>query len=450
MTSAAKPEAAVAFSQTGSSGISPRRRRYIMLLLSAGAAIIMTGFGIIMPIFARRLEDFGNGVETLGVMTMGFAIAQFALAPLVGSIADRIGRRPLIILAFAGYTLVNLGFLFAPNATVLTALRVFEGAITAGMMPSAMGIVGDIVPPSGHARWTGILMGSYGAGFTLGPLLGGVLYDHWGYAAPFIISAICSAAAMIITLVLLPETHTAAVRRRVRLSARREAVKESVINSLPRPLWVFGGLLILDFVLMFSFAFTEPQLVFYLYEELDFSSTQFGVLIMCYGLMLVAGQFGLSGLSDRFGRRPVIVTGMIIMGIFYLGLILTANFPLLLVTSIVSGLGEAIATPALAAVYLDLSDERHRSRIMGIRSSMISLAAVAGPGLVALVAGVTTSHQVFAISLGVAIAAAILAFFVLRSRAKPAPVLMDTRGRSEAAAAVLGVLTARARPDNFS
>jgi MFS family permease len=417
-----------------------------MFLLSTGAAIIMTGYGIIIPVFGRRLETFGAGVEELGLMAMGFAIAQFALAPLVGSIADRIGRRPLILVAFGGFALVNLGFLFAQNPAALMALRVFEGAVTAGLMPSAMGVIGDIVPLAGRARWSGVLMGSYGLGFTLGPFAGGVLYDNWGYAAPFIVSSVLSLVAFIIALALLPETHSFRTRQRVRLAERREAVKESIVGSLPRPLWVFGSLLFMDFVLLFSFSFVEPEMVFYAYEQLDLTTTQFGLIIMCYGCALVAGQFGLSGLSDRFGRRTVIVSGLVIMTVFYIGFLVSTNYPILLLVSIISGLGEAIAMPALAAVYLDMTNERHRSRVMGLRSSATSLAAVAGPALIAAIAGITTTHQVFAISLGVGLAAALLAIFALKRRARsvstPAP---DDTERSKSAASILDKLAGHTR-----
>ena len=71
------------------SGPSPRRARSVILLLAASVGLMMTGFGIIMPIFARRLGEFGSGVEALGLMTMSFALAQLVAAPFMGSLADR-------------------------------------------------------------------------------------------------------------------------------------------------------------------------------------------------------------------------------------------------------------------------------------------------------------------------------------------------------------------------
>ena len=76
-----------------------RYSRTAILLLAASIALMMTGLGIVMPVFARRLGELGGGVEALGLMTMAFGGAQFFAAPFMGSLADRIGRRPPILIA---------------------------------------------------------------------------------------------------------------------------------------------------------------------------------------------------------------------------------------------------------------------------------------------------------------------------------------------------------------
>ena len=74
-------------SEVVTSGPSPRRARSVIILLAASVGLMMTGFGIIMPVFARRLGEFGSGVEALGLMTMSFALAQLVAAPFMGSSA---------------------------------------------------------------------------------------------------------------------------------------------------------------------------------------------------------------------------------------------------------------------------------------------------------------------------------------------------------------------------
>jgi MFS family permease len=75
------------------------RSRTIIVLLVSSAALMMTGYGIVMPVLAKRRAEFGSGVADLTYLTMGFALAQFTLSPVMGSVADRVGRRPLVLLA---------------------------------------------------------------------------------------------------------------------------------------------------------------------------------------------------------------------------------------------------------------------------------------------------------------------------------------------------------------
>ena len=171
------------------SGLSARRSRVIVLLLAASVALMMTGFGIIFPIFAKRLGEFGSGVGALGIMTMSFALAQLLVAPLAGAAADRIGRKPIILVALVGFAVANIGFLFASSTWALVAVRAVEGAVTAGLMPATMGVVADIIPEERRAQWVGTVMASLGFGFIFGPVAGGLLYDAWGFEAPFIVSA---------------------------------------------------------------------------------------------------------------------------------------------------------------------------------------------------------------------------------------------------------------------
>ncbi len=118
--------------------LSAQRSRNMVLLLAASVVIVTTGFGIVMPVFARRLGDLGSVVEALGLMTMSFSLAAFLAAPLMGSLADRIGRRPLILGGLAAYVVVNLAFLFAPSPEIFMVIRAVEGALTAGLMPASM------------------------------------------------------------------------------------------------------------------------------------------------------------------------------------------------------------------------------------------------------------------------------------------------------------------------
>ncbi len=397
----------------------PRRALHIILLLAASVGIVMTGFGLIMPVFARRLNEFGSGVEALGIMTMAFALGALLASPVMGSLADRIGRRPLILLSLASFVGVNIGFLFAPSTEVFIAIRAAEGVLTAGLMPAAMGVAADIVPEHQRAQRVGIVMGSMGAGIIFGPVIGGVLYDSWGFSAPFIGSAILAFAALIFAFSLVPETRTQEVRRRERLRRRRTAstqtvVGETVWSSLPRPIVVFAALLLLDSIIVFEYTFIEPQMIFYFYNELEWSTIQFGIVVAASGVAIVVGQLLFGRSSDRLGRKPVILAGTVLFLALPGALAFVTSFPLMILFAFVAGLGLALVMPALSAFYIDVTAERHRSRVLGIKSSAASLGGVLGPLLLAGVARLTDPQGVFLIAGAVLVFAAVLALIVLR------------------------------------
>jgi multidrug resistance protein len=405
--------------------LDPRRTRTIIILLALSVGLMMTGFGIIMPVFARRLDELGSGVQALGFMTMSFALAQFVAAPFLGSLADRRGRRPIILLGLGAFSLMNVGFLLADSTAAFIAVRTAEGALSAGLFPAAMGVVADIVPENQRAKWVGYVMGSYGIGFIFGPMIGGLLFDTWGFAAPFVSSAVLAAAAFVAAFILVPETRTPEVRRREQLRVRRETAASpesggSLVDSLPKPLYVFATLLLIDFIGVFAFAFVEPQMIFYFYDELDWSTIQFGIVVGVYGLAMVLSQTLLGQTSDRLGRKPVIIVGLALTTTFYFGLAFATSFAVVLLVAAIAGAGGGLTAPAMSAYYFDITASQHRSRVMGIKESTAALGGVTGPLLVVAFSTFLSPQGVF-ITAGMLVGVTLLAAIALLREPEHAP-----------------------------
>lgn len=182
----------------------------------------------------------------------------------------------------------------------------------------------------------------------------------------------------------------------------------------------------LDFVAVFGFAFIEPQMVFYLYNTLAFSTAQFGLMVSGYGLTMLFGKAALGQLGDRFGKRLLIAVGFLLNSSLYLGLLLVHQFGWLILVALVAGLGSSLVTPALSAFYLDITAQEHRSRIMGMKESVAALGGVAGPLLVALLSRWIPPQGIFALAGIVIVLAVILALVVL----SPQPREARPRGRA--------------------
>ncbi len=383
----------------------------IVWLLTGSLALLMTGYGVVFPVFARRLAELGSGVEALGLMSMGFAIGQFLAAPFMGAAADRIGRRPLILLALASVVVANIAYLFANTVELFIITRFAVGALSAGLLPAAMAVVGDIVPVDQRARWSGTLMGGYGVGFIFGPTLGGVLYDSFGFAMPFLASAALGVVGFVLAFTWLGETRP---DNPAKSGVKAASPSFSALAALPKPLVILVTLLALDFLSVFLFAFVEPQLAFYLYGDLGFSTTSFGLIVGAYGLAMVIGQATLGRVADSFGRRIPIAVGLALGTSFYGGLVVLTDLGPMLVATLIAGVGAALAGPALSAAYLDITEEEHRSRIMGLKGSAAALGGVAGPLAVAVASRFLGPQAIFAVSGALALIGALVALLALR------------------------------------
>jgi multidrug resistance protein len=198
------------------SGMEPRRARIIVILLAICMALQMIGFGMIFPLFAKKIGDFGDGMEVLATSLMAYSLAGMIAAPIMGSLADRFGRRPLLLGSLAVYTAAFTGYFLSTTSLVFIIIRGLAGALTAGFWPSTMGIVADISPEDERARWIGIISGGSSVGWIVGPALGGWLYDQWGYSVPFMVAIVMALITLLIVFSIIPETYTNIERNRVR------------------------------------------------------------------------------------------------------------------------------------------------------------------------------------------------------------------------------------------
>jgi MFS family permease len=164
----------------------------------------------------------------------------------------------------------------------------------------------------------------------------------------------------------------------------------------------------------FAWAFFEPRLLFYVFDDLGWTTAQFGLAAGGYGIASALGQTVLGRVGDRFGRKLPIIIGLILFSAQFVGLIFTNSLWLVLISFVIAGLGEGLASPALGAFFLDISKEQHRARVMGIKSSAASLGGVVGPLLAASIAARVTPQGSFAASVAIVLFGVLLALVVLQ------------------------------------
>jgi len=403
----------------------------LVLVLAVIMALQMTSVVIIMPLYARRFEDFSGGVSDLGLSTMAYALTGVLAAPLMGSLADRFGRRPIVMGSLAVFILTFTGFLLSRSVGVFIVLRALSGAFTAGLIPAVMGIVADVSPLDRRAQYIGIITGGASVGWVAGPLIGGLLYDAFDYAVPFGLSIVIAAITLVFAILAVPETHTASAGARPALfpalKLNLRAGLQRALPSIRRPSkptreWVgMAVLLSVSMSVMFAWAFIEPELMFYAYDEMGWTSAQLGSAISLYGLAMTIGEFTLGRSSDRLGRKPVLILGMVLFSAQFAGLVLSAEFAWIAFSFIVAGLGNALLDPALTASFLDLAPQAHNGRVMGLKSASNSLGSVLGPALVVLLTPFLFPKSIFTISLVLVLLVAAATAVLLPAAGRPRP-----------------------------
>src|SRR5512144_1847565 len=176
----------------------------------------LVGFGLIIPLLPFYGEHFQASPAEVGALMAIYSLAQFIAAPLWGGLSDRVGRKPVLALSLLGSTLSYAWLAYSESLWMLFAARAL-GGFMAGNIATAFAYVADVTAPANRAKGMGIVGAAFGLGFIFGPAIGGVLAGHdpahAAYRTPALVAAALSASAMILTVIMLPESLSRSVRQ---------------------------------------------------------------------------------------------------------------------------------------------------------------------------------------------------------------------------------------------
>ena len=175
--------------------------------------IDLVGFGIVMPVLPFYAEGtkFNATPRTVGLLFASYSIMQLIFAPILGSLSDKYGRRPVLLISIIG---TGIGFLllgFATTLAMLFAGRILDG-ITGGNIATAQAYIADVTAKEDRASAMGLIGAAFGVGFVFGPVIGGVL-SRWGIHVPFLFAACLCFVKIGQTLPFLAQLSVAAIRQ---------------------------------------------------------------------------------------------------------------------------------------------------------------------------------------------------------------------------------------------
>jgi len=346
-----------------------------LIVIFTAILLDAVGIGLIFPILPALLREVTHTEDVapyIGAMTALYAVMQFLFAPVLGALSDRLGRRPVLLISLAGAA-VNYVFLaFAPSLWLLLLGRAIAG-LTSANISVATAYITDISPEETRARRFGLLNAMFGAGFIVGPVLGGVLGDHW-LRLPFMAAAALNAGNLLLALFILPESRRPGGGK----------IDLAALNPL-RPLrWVFSMKSVLPVIavfLLFSATGEAYGTCWALWggDAFHWNGLSIGLSLGAFGICQTLAQAFLPGPAVRLlGERGAILTGvagvstaLLVMAFATQGWMVFAIMP-------VFALG-GIGVPALQSLATRQVDESRQGQFQGVLASVISFASIVAP-----------------------------------------------------------------------
>jgi DHA1 family tetracycline resistance protein-like MFS transporter len=359
------------------------RREAAFVFIFATVLLDMLAVGIIIPVLPKLVFDFlgGNAAETakiLGIFGTAWALMQFFFSPLQGALSDSFGRRLMILLSNFGVGLDYVLMALAPTLGWLFVGRVISG-ITAASISTAYAYVADVTPPDKRAARFGLLGAAFGAGFVLGPALGG-LAGTISPRLPFWVAAGLSLANASYGLVILPESLPAA--RRTRFAWRRANPFGAL--ALLRSHAMLFRLAIINFLGNLAHAVLPSIGVLYMMYRYGWNESIVGLTLAAVGAASIIVRGIVVGPVTRWvGERAALMLGLVFgVGGFLIfalapnGLIFWLAIPVMALWG--------LEGPACMALMSRLVGASEQGQLQGANASVTGIANLFGPGLFTL------------------------------------------------------------------
>jgi len=389
-----------------------------LLILCFATFLVMAGQGVVGPVLPLYARDFGVSATMVGLTLTVFALARLVLNIPAGLIADRFGRRVLLI---GGPILTSIGMFgsgFAGDIWSLLMWRFVAGAGSAFFMSGALIYLIDIAPPDRRARYVATNQWALSVGVALGPGIGGLVAERWGLAAPFHLVGVIALFAAVYAVFRLPETSRSSTHEPEADSPAREAAR--IARSGP-----FLAIAFVTGTIFMTRAGTRATLVpLHADETLAWGPGELGVIFTVTGVMTLFTLWPATWATENIGRGSVILfSGMAAaLGTFVLG---SSSTPLWFVLgNVILTLGTGTAGPAPAAFVADLFPERMRGLGVGLYRSAGDVGFVLGPPALGWLSDNASMSVAFRTA-GCLVGAAGVCF-VLVTRRSERPLIQDT------------------------
>lgn len=356
----------------------PNSWRKNLTVLWFGTFMAGIGFSEVMPFLSLYVDTLGNFSHDQLSLYSGFAFAATYLvtalaSPFWGKLADRTGRKLMLVRASAGMAIVFFLMGLVTNVWELIGLRLLQGVFS-GYISNANALIATQVPKSKSGQALGTLVTGNVSGTLLGPLLGGILASLFSYRVTFFITGFLLLSVFFLTLFLVHEDFKP-VAKTMMLSTR------GVIKRLTNSKLVFG-MFITTMIIQAANNSIAPILALYVRQIMHNSATTTfysGIVAAVPGIATLVAAPMLGKLGDRIGTDRIIIIGFFLAIVVYIPMAFVTNIWQLIALRFLIGIANASMLPAVQAILAKNTPFEVTGRVFSWNQSFQAMGNVAGP-----------------------------------------------------------------------
>jgi MFS family permease len=379
-----------------------------LLLCSIGVFCFLSYNLVRMPVLSLFAQSLGAGPEAIGIIVSASTLTGVVLKLPSGALSDIYGRRMLLRVGVLAFGIPPFFYPLVSDTATLTGLRFLHGLATAIFAPSALATVAEL-----YKERRGAALGTYTActqaGSLLGPVIGGWLYYQTSFPITFVTAGVfgCIALAIFFSLRLNPPPPRgekgfglvlAEMLRGFRVVARNTRV---LVTSTTDAAKMIANGALMAFLPIYGLS-------------VGLNPAETGLLFGVQGITSFFSKPIMGRVSDRVGRKPLILTGLFICAGAFMAIPHVSWFPALLLLSAGFGYGEAVVTSSTSAFVADLSELKTLGAGMGMQGTIGDIGHASGPLLAGILIASLSYQNAFAIIAGLQLFAAALFWLTMR------------------------------------
>lgn len=374
---------------------------------------------MLYPFFALYLtQKFDIGMSTVGILFAVFSISGMIGSALGGAIADRMGRKVVIIFSLVLSSLSALGMGFAPSIPVFVAVVVIVGTLSSIGHPAHEAVVADLLPPNKRAEGYGIIRVVFNVAVIIAPPIAGLLISR-SYLTLFLVDAVISLISAAIVLFALPET-----RPQTDAHTKPETMKQTFAGYgrvfKDTPFVAFIGVTVMMTLVYMNM---NSTLGVYLRDQHGLPEIRYGWLLSINAIMVVALQFWVTRRLEKYRPLLMMAAGSFLYTIGFAMYGFVPTFALFVLAMIIITVGEMVVAPFQQSLVASFAPEDMRGRYMAVSGLSWSIAFTVGPYFAGLMLDSGNPNLLW-VFCGIVGTLATLGFLVLNKvRQSPTPAI---------------------------